>query len=102
MIPNWLHVLAIFMLLTGLACALAIAVWVAIRADTLSLIAWQAGMYGFMAVAYFAILRNTLGVDLKANTAEFWFAMQVAMLCGLATAYPVNWWLLRAGFKEAM
>ena len=28
--------------------------------------------------------------------------MQIAMLCGFATAYPVNWWLLRIGLKEKM
>jgi hypothetical protein len=24
------------------------------------------------------------------------------MLCGFATAYPVNWWLLKSGIKEPM
>ena len=28
--------------------------------------------------------------------------MQLAMLCGFATAYPVNWWLIRRGLKEKM
>ena len=28
--------------------------------------------------------------------------MQIAMLCGFATSYPVNWWLIRAGIKERM
>jgi len=28
--------------------------------------------------------------------------MQIAMLIGFLTAYPVNWWLLRAGLKEKM
>jgi hypothetical protein len=28
--------------------------------------------------------------------------MQIAMLAGFATAFPVNAWLLRAGIKEAM
>jgi hypothetical protein len=28
--------------------------------------------------------------------------MQVAMLVGFATTYPVNWWLIRRGTKEAM
>jgi branched-subunit amino acid transport protein len=74
----------------------------AIKADTLSLTAWQIGMYGFMAIAYFVIFRAALGTRLETDTAEFWFMMQIAMLCGFATAYPVNWWLIRAGFKEAM
>jgi hypothetical protein len=28
--------------------------------------------------------------------------MQIAMLCGFVTSYPVNWWLVRSGIKEAM
>ena len=74
----------------------------AIKADTLSLTAWQIGMYGFMAVGHFVIFRAALGTRLETDTPEFWFMMQIAMLCGFATAYPVNWWLIRAGWKEAM
>lgn len=36
----------------------------AIKADTLSLTAWQIGMYGFMAFAHFAIFPHVLGVQL--------------------------------------
>lgn len=74
----------------------------AIKADTLSLTAWQVGMYGFMAIAHFGIFGALLGIKLGAAMPEFWFMMQLAMLCGFATSYPVNWWLLRAGLKEAM
>jgi hypothetical protein len=74
----------------------------AIKADTLSLTAWQIGMYGFMAVAYFGIFRSGFGVTLETNSVEFWFTMQIAMMCGFATAYPVNWWLIRIGVKERM
>jgi hypothetical protein len=28
--------------------------------------------------------------------------MQIAMLFGFATSYPINWWLIRAGIKEQM
>jgi hypothetical protein len=28
--------------------------------------------------------------------------MQIGMICGFATSYPMNWWLLRIGLKEAM
>ena len=79
-----------------------VGVWAAIKADTLSLTAWQVGMYGFMAVAYFWIFRRGLGVELKVNSAEFWFMMQIAMIFGFITSYPVNWWLIRAGLKERM
>lgn len=70
----------------------------AIRADMFSLSAWQIGMYTFMAIAHFLTFREGLQTD----TYEFWFMMQVAMICGFATSYPVNWWLLRKGIKEKM
>ncbi|PZX12907.1 uncharacterized protein DUF4396 [Palleronia aestuarii] len=76
--------------------------WAAVKADALSLTAWQVGMYGFMAIAHFWIFGRILGVALDPLSFEFWFMMQIAMLCGFATAYPVNWWLIRAGLKEAM
>jgi hypothetical protein len=59
-------------------------------------------MYGFMAIAYFLLFRRVLGVKLETSMAEFWFMMQIAMLCGFCTSYPVNWWLLRRGIKEPM
>jgi Domain of unknown function (DUF4396) len=78
------------------------AVFAALKADAASLTAWQVGMYGFMAVAVFYIFRTVLGAELQVNSPEFWFMMQIAMLCGFATSYPVNWWLIRRGVKEAM
>ena len=74
----------------------------AVKADTLSLTAWQIGMYGFMALAHFYFFGELIGVELQVNSVEFWFMMQIAMLCGFVTAYPVNWWLIEAGIKERM
>ncbi|QUS34920.1 DUF4396 domain-containing protein [Falsirhodobacter algicola] len=74
----------------------------ALKADTLSLTSWQVGMYAFMALAHFWLFGHILGVDLPVASAEFWFMMQIAMLCGFATSYPVNWWLIRKGIKERM
>jgi hypothetical protein len=28
--------------------------------------------------------------------------MQIGMLAGFLTSYPVNWWLVRRGIKEKM
>ncbi|NII09079.1 DUF4396 domain-containing protein [Oleiagrimonas sp. C23AA] len=70
----------------------------AIKADTLSLTAWQVGMYGWMAIAIFAIFDH----HLPKTGPVFWFMMQIAMLAGFATASPVNAWLIRRGIKEAM
>lgn len=74
----------------------------ALKADALSLSAWQIGMYGFMALAHFWLFSRVLGATLSVASVEFWFMMQIAMLCGFVTAYPVNWWLIRRGIKEAM
>jgi hypothetical protein len=74
----------------------------AIKADTLSLTAWQIGMYGFMAFANFYLFRTLLGAKLEVNHIEFWFMMQIAMLAGFITSYPVNWWLIASGIKEKM
>lgn len=74
----------------------------AAKADTVSLIAWQIGMYGFMAFAHFYIFKTILDTSLEVNSVEFWFMMQLAMLAGFCTSYPVNWWLIRAGIKEKM
>lgn len=70
----------------------------AVKADTLSLTSWQIGMYGWMAIATFLIF----GHELKANDPVFWFMMQLAMVLGFLTAYPVNWWLIKSGVKEKM
>lgn len=73
--------------------------WIAaLKADVLSLTFWQIGMYGWMAVANFLIFHHTL----DASSTVFWLMMQIGMLCGLVTAFPVNWWLIKKGVKEAM
>ena len=74
----------------------------ALKADALSLTAWQVGMYGAMGVAVFAVFRPWLGQAPDAASPVFWFAMQLAMIAGFATSYPMNWWLIRRGIKEKM
>jgi len=74
----------------------------AIKADTASLIAWQVGMYGFMAFVQFYFYPHFAGRPALVNSVEFWFAMQLAMVAGFLTSYPVNWWLVSAGIKERM
>jgi hypothetical protein len=70
----------------------------ALKADSLSLTSWQVGMYGWMAVATFAIF----GFELPHVNPVFWFMMQIAMLFGFLTAYPTNWWLVRKKIKETI
>jgi len=47
-------------------------------------------------------LRPSYGAVAPVDSPEFWFAMQLAMLGGFMTSYPVNWLLIRAGWKEKM
>jgi hypothetical protein len=70
----------------------------ALKADSASLTAWQVGMYGWMAISVFLIF----GHELEKTDPVFWFMMQIAMLAGFLTSYPVNWWLLSKGIKEKM
>jgi hypothetical protein len=71
----------------------------AIKADTLSILAFQVGMYAWMALVYFVFFP---GPHLTPFDPRYWLMMQIGMICGFATSYPMNWWLLRAGLKEAM
>ncbi|HEY3680874.1 MAG TPA: DUF4396 domain-containing protein [Bradyrhizobium sp.] len=74
----------------------------ALEADTLSLIAWQIGMYGFMAFAQIYAFGRLFGARAPVDSPEFWFAMQWAMAAGFIVSFPVNWWLISAGIKEKM
>lgn len=70
----------------------------AARADTLSLIAFEVGMSAWMALASKVLFQPRLEPDRMV----YWLSMQIAMLVGFATAWPVNMWLIRTGLKEAM
>jgi len=69
------------------------------KADTLSILAFQVGMYGWMAVVYFVFFRQP---HLHPDQAAYWFMMQIGMICGFITSYPMNRFLLRIGWKERM
>lgn len=73
-------------------------VWQAIKADTLSIVAFQVGLFGWMALYTLVIWRPPLMVP----SPEHWFMMQVGMVIGFFTAWPVNAWLIRKGIKERM
>lgn len=81
---------------------LAAGLWAAVKADTLSITSWQVGMYGVMAIGQFLVFAPLFGARAGVLTPEFWFLMQFAMLGGFATAYPMNWLLIRKGIKEKM
>jgi len=33
---------------------------------------------------------------------DVWFKMQIGMVVGDLTSYPLDWWLIRRGVEEAM
>ena len=63
-----------------------------------SIIAFQPGLFAGMFVYQELFFEHPLAK----NTAGYWFLMQVAMILGFFTAYPVNGWLLKTGIKEKM
>jgi hypothetical protein len=60
------------------------------------------GTYGFMGLARFYGFRHAFATRAEVDPPEFWFAMQLAMIAGFVTAYPVDWWLIRRGIEEKM
>ncbi len=74
-------------------------IWAAMKADTLSIIAFQVGMYAWMALVFFKLFPHP---HLEANNPAYWLMMQIGMICGFLTAYPMNSVLVRVGLKEAM
>ena len=71
----------------------------AAKADVLSLTAFEVGLFGWMALMAFVFFP---GPHLHPDSPVYWFGMQIGMVLGFATAWPVNVWLIRAGVKEAM
>jgi hypothetical protein len=71
----------------------------AIRADTLSILAFQIGMSAWALVTYFVFFSAP---HLKVNESVFWFMMQIGMILGFFTSYPINFLIVRMGWKEKM
>ena len=71
----------------------------AIKAETLSIIAFELGMFAWMALVYFVFFTRP---HMSQARAAYWLTMQIAAAIGLATSYPVNIWLVHHGIKHAM
>jgi hypothetical protein len=69
----------------------------AIKADTLSVIFFEIGLFGWMALAFLVVFP-----DLRTDQAAYWLMMQIGMALGLVTTYPVQIWLIRHGIKQGM
>jgi hypothetical protein len=72
----------------------------AAKADVASLTAFEIGLFGWMALMTFVFFPAPH--HLAPDSPVYWFLMQVGMIAGFFTAWPVNTWLIRAGIKEAM
>ena len=70
----------------------------ALKADTLSLLSFEVGMFLWMALSSKVLFQPRL----EPSSATYWFMMQIAMWIGFLTAYPANWWLIRHRWKEQM
>lgn len=68
----------------------------ALQADALSLLFFELGLFGWMAIFQIAIFRW----ELEMNTVTYWFMMQIGMFLGHWTGVPINWWLISKGIKE--
>ena len=70
----------------------------AAKADFLSLVAFEVGLFGWMLFMYFVVFQPSLHPD----SPVYWFMMQLGMAIGFLTSYPMNWWLISKGIKESM
>ncbi len=69
----------------------------AIKADTLSLVMFEIGLFGWMGFVSFVLMDKLYPIS-----PVFWFMMQIGMILGFFTSYPANWWLVRKGIKHGM
>ncbi|MDQ6649261.1 MAG: DUF4396 domain-containing protein [Actinomycetota bacterium] len=71
----------------------------AAKADVLSLTAFEVGLFGWMALMAFVFYPDP---HLRPSSPVYWFLMQIGMIVGFFTSWPMNVWLIRKGIKEAM
>jgi hypothetical protein len=71
----------------------------ALKSDTLSVITFEIGLFGWMALFFFVFFTDP---HLTPDHAAYWFLMQIGMILGFLTSYPANSWLIRRGIKEGM
>jgi len=71
----------------------------AMRADTLSIVTFEIGLFAWMALTYYVFFPAP---HLHPTEAVFWFMMQVGMILGYFTSYPANVLLIKWGWKEKM
>nr|WP_236260200.1 MULTISPECIES: DUF4396 domain-containing protein [Streptomyces] len=83
---------------TSFWAATAKGVRAAVKADTLSIIAFQVGLF----LGLWLYQEVVFSPGLPKTSAAYWMKMQLSMVLGFFTAWPVNAWLVRIGWKEKM
>jgi hypothetical protein len=71
----------------------------AVKADTLSILTFEIGLFAWMALTYFVLFQSP---HLKPTEPTYWFMMQIGMVIGFLTSYPMNRLLMTWGIKEVM
>jgi hypothetical protein len=71
----------------------------AVKSDTFSILTFEIGLFGWMALTSFVLFPHP---HLRPTEAGYWFMMQIGMILGFFTSYPMNRWLIKSGWKEAM
>ncbi len=71
----------------------------AIKSDTLSILTFEIGLFAWMALTFFVLFPHP---HLSPTQPGYWFMMQIGMILGFLTSYPMNRWLIMSGWKEAM
>jgi Domain of unknown function (DUF4396) len=61
-------------------------------------LSFEIGLFGWMALAHYVIWKPPLAID----SSSHWFMMQIGMMLGFLTSWPVNRRLLIKGVKEPM
>jgi hypothetical protein len=72
----------------------------AAKADFISLTAFEAGLFGWMAIMTFVLFPAPH--QLMPSSAAFWFLMQIGMIIGFFSSWPANVWLVNRGIKVPM
>ena len=72
---------------------------VAAKVDFASLTAFEVGLFGWMALSNLVLFRHH---PVHPDSPVYWLSMQVGMVLGYLTSFPVNRWLIDRGTKEAM
>jgi hypothetical protein len=71
----------------------------AVKSDTLSILTFEIGLFGWMALTFFVFFPDS---PLRPTQPAYWLMMQIGMILGFITSYPMNRWFIKAGWKEAM